>query len=501
MSEIMHDDAWEGFGTAGDDDVRQLLKALEAQAGVTDIADLQSVGALQPQSMEGTLALLTHSDKHITLWKDLPQSPAASTLEEYSAQTGYGQEGGWVGQMESPLESDPQAKRKYAVIKFLRQMWKVSDVSGIVSSIRDSEVWAKQAATMRALRTANRTMYSGDSDMVSEAIDGFEKTILNSGSPDHVIDLRGGTPTQTNFRIASELIMANYGSADGAAVYCSQGGMTTLDTVLENTGTSSAQRFLQGTVGAGGEMSMGFGIKNIFTSFGTLRPKVDIFIAGEYESKTVPKRPSTSNPEVLVEGKTSVRAPDSPALSVATSASAAGSKWDDADAVRPSNKTYGYRVAAGNRWGLSAACAAGDAGAVVVAGGKNTLTITPANTSVYPATYYEIFSEQVEDDADYKFVRRVKDSGAATTTFDDLNADIPGTTRMFILDLTSAGEMRSFTMRRLAPLHAKQYARIGEYKWGTLSMYLTPIYYAPLRFVMIKNVAVNVHSKSNLLEI
>lgn len=104
--------------------MQSLLKALEAQEGVTDIANLQSVGALQPQSLEGTLALLTFQEKHLTLFRDVPKSSAASTLEEYSVQTGYGQEGGFVQQMESPLEGDPSAKREFARIKFLRDMWK-----------------------------------------------------------------------------------------------------------------------------------------------------------------------------------------------------------------------------------------------------------------------------------------------------------------------------------------------------------------------------------------
>ena len=123
MSDLMNDpNAYSGYGEASQNDVHDLIKALEAQQGVTDIANLQSVGALQPQSLEGTLAKLTFSEKHLTLWRDIPKGVASSTLEEYSVMTGYGQEGGWVGQMESPLEGDPTGKRKFAETKFLRDM-------------------------------------------------------------------------------------------------------------------------------------------------------------------------------------------------------------------------------------------------------------------------------------------------------------------------------------------------------------------------------------------
>ena len=87
----------------------------------------------------------------------------------------------------------------------------------------------------------------------------FQKIIDNNGSTDHTIDLRGAVPTQATFRSVAELITANFGNAEGAGLYCSPGGMTTLDSVLENVGTSTAQRFLQGNVGSDGKMSLGLG--------------------------------------------------------------------------------------------------------------------------------------------------------------------------------------------------------------------------------------------------
>jgi hypothetical protein len=370
-----------------------------------------------------------------------------------------------------------------------------------VTTIKDSEVVAKQAAALRNLRNINRTLYSGDSTLIPEQIDGFETVIRGNGSSDHVKDLRGNIPNQNDFRELSELIVANYGQPDGAALYCSPGGMTTIDQILENVGSSTAQRFNQGQVGADGGISIGFGVKAINTSFGKLIPKTDIFIAGEYEGRGVPKRPNPTNPLTLVEGKTSDRAPDTPSIAVTTqAATVVDSQWA-ATGNRPAVKTYQYRVAAGNRFGLSQACAADDAGGDVVADGSNTVTITPAATSSFPASYYEIYSEAVEGSGDFRLVGRVADSGTATTAWVDLNARIPGTTNMFLLDLTSVGELRTFMLKRLAPMHSKEYARIGEYRWGTVNIYAAPLFYAPLRYAMLTNVAIGVQSKSNLLEV
>jgi len=451
--------------------------------------------------LEGTLALLTFQEKHLTLWRDIPKGTAYSTLEEFTVQTGYGQEGGWVGQMETPVEGDPTWKRKFAEVKFLRDLWKISDVSGLVTTIKDTEVAAKQAASLRLLREINRTLYSGDSTLNPTQIDGFETTIRNNGSADHVKDLRGAVPTQNDFRELAELITANYGNAQGAGVYCSPGGMTTIDQILENVGTNTAQRFTQGTIAGGGGLDIGWATTGINTSNGKLIPKVDLFIAGEYEARKVPKKPSPTNPETLIEGKTSVRAPDTPSQVVTVQgATVADSLWSDSDA-RASAKTYEYRISAGNRFGLSQASTASDAGANVVAAGSITATITPAPSSNFPATFYEIYSREKNTTGDFLFTERVVDSGAATTVYVDLNARIPGTTQMFVLDLTSIGEMRTFMLKRLAPLHSKEYARIGEYRWGSVNLYAAPLFYAPLRFTMLTNVKIGVKSKSNLLEV
>lgn len=497
---LASDDAWSGYGSSSQSDVQDLLKSLEAQEGITDIATLTSIGALQPQSLESTLALLTFQEKHLTLWKDIPKGTAYSTLEEYTIQTSYGQEGGWVGQMETPVEGDPNWKRKFANVRFLRDLWKVSDVAGLVTTIRDAEVASKQGASMRLLREINRTLYAGDSDFIPEQIDGFAKTIENNGSADHVKDLRGIIPGQQDFREMAELITVNYGNAQGAGLYCSPGGMTTLDQILENVGQNTAQRFTQGTIGPDGKISLGWATSVINTSFGQLQPKVDLFIAGEYEAKGVPKRINPSNPETTIEGKTSIRAPDTPDIAVAVQAATVpNSKWKDTD-TRASTKTYEYKAASGNRFGLSKASSASDAG-VVVEDGSITVTITPSGASNFAVTYYEIYSREKGTTGPFLFVKKIQDSGSPTTVFTDLNDDIPGTTRMFLLDLTTVGEMRTFMLKRLAPLHSKEYARIGEYRWGSVNLYCTALYYAPLRFTMLKNVPVGINSKSNLLEV
>jgi len=414
-------------------------------------------------------------------------------------QTGYGvSESSFLSQMETPLEADPYAKRAFAKMKYLREMWKVSDVSTIVKTIKSSDVWAKQSATMRLLRNAERSLYSGDESMIPEQWDGFEKTIRNNGSANHIRDKRGNSPVQEDFDYLAELITTNYGNANNAGLYCSPGGINTLAQILRSgTVSNTVQRVAQASVGADGNIAIGYGVNRIHTAFGTIIPKNDIFIAGEYESCGVPQVPTAGDPLVLSEGATSVRSPNMPTHAVTIQAPPQNSLW-----LGTGNRqagTYRYRVAAGNRFGLSQASAA-DAGSVVAVDGTLTITITPQG-GAFPATFFRIYAEPSAGSGNYYKLIDIAASGSNPVSYVDTNAKIPGTTKMFLLDLTSVGEMRNFALKRLAPYHSKAYSRIGEFAWGTCCLYATPAYYAPLRFAMLDNVGVGVQSKSPLLNV
>jgi hypothetical protein len=495
-------DLYNGFGISTDKEVQQLLKALEVTAGQsTDISTYNSATALQPQSLEDSLVLLTAQESHASLWKNVPKGSATSTLEEYSVQTGYGQQGGWVGQMETPEESDPNAQRKFGVMKFLRQQWKFSDVAGMVNSITPIETWAKQSSIQRLIRQANRSLYSGNSLLIPTEIDGFEYAIRTNGSSAHVIDMRGAIPTQDVFDNAGQLIMDNFGNPN-AKLFTSPAGLNTINNIMKNNGQNTTQRISQGQIGADGSISIGTKVKDIHTAFGTLELVSDIYIGSEYEAKTVSRVPNPSNPQTLVEGATSVRAPLTPVLTSVTpiSSPVAGSKWSTSGSGGRVAGAYRYRVQAKNQFGTSLATSASNA-ETVVSGGALDIVITPNPNSAYPATCFEVFSEAQPGTGVYLYTGSVASNGLAPVTFRDVNQKIPGTTCYFILDLTSTGTERTFLLKRLAPVFSQEFAKIGMYRWGVMNLYCVPQYYAPLRFVLIENVPVGVRSTSPLLNV
>jgi len=504
---------YEGLGTDQTtyEELQQLTKALEANEGVTDLANLRGFPALQPQSLEGTLAQLTFNDNHLTMWRDIPKSPARSTLEEYNTQSGYGQEGGYVSQLENPLEGDFVAKRNFALVKFIRSMWKVSDVSGMVQSTPSSaEVVNKTAATRRVMRTFEKSVFSGDSTIVPDSIDGLEVTIRANGSRDHVIDLRGGAVTQEALTNAAELIFANFGDPNNAKLYASPGGMNAISQILKANATDSGQRVIQASVGADGQIAVGYGVNRILTPFGNYVTRNTIMLASEYEGFSIPLVPQNGDAQNLIEGKTSERSPEIPTVAAAPSGVAsASSKWASSGESRLAGVAHRYIVVPVNKYGLGAGSAIATSSGNTVAGEGVEVTITPNPNGAWPATGFYILGEDGTPGTGTDLVARkrfrklgyIAANGTSAVTFTDFNAQIPGTTKMFLVDMTSQGDNRVLSASQLAPIYSKELAPIGMYRWGIVNFYLAMKYYAPLRMVMIENVPVTVQSTSPLLNI
>jgi len=485
------------FGTNRREELNQLLKALQANTGTTDVKQLTGGGALQLQSLESTLVVLTGSESNanfLRLWKNIPKDQAYSTIEEYTTQLGVGfGDFGWSGQMDLPDEADPIFKREVAFVKFIRKQWKVSDVATMVRSITDQEIIAKRSSLLNLLRTVNESLYWGDSDLIPEMIDGFEKVITQYTSPYHIIDARNGL-SESDFQNLAEIIVSNFGNVEGAVLYVSPGGMNAISNLI-----LPGQRFLLNQIGSDGKIAIGYGVDRIRTNYGTIIPQIDLSITAIYEGRGVPTIPDPSNPTNRIEGATSQNAPNTPTVSVTTSTGVPGSKWSSTSSIRPAGVAYRYRVAAGNKYGLSVASA--PVTATPANGGAVNINITRSATGNLP-TFYEIYSEKQSNSGVYRLLKRIPaNPSGPTTTFQDLNHDIPGTTRMFLLDFTSTGEQRACTLKRLAPALSQELAKIGPYRWGYTYLYLTPVYYAPLRFAMIKNVDVDILSASKYYDL
>ena len=478
------------YGEVGKEEINTLMKALQAQEGVTDISQLQGAGALQMQSLEGTLALLTFQEKHLKLYKDLGIQKAFSTLEEYSVQDGYGNgfDSGFVGQMENPEEQDAEMERKYAVIKYIRSMWRVSDVLQYTRVITNAEVINVQAAMMRVLRTTERQLFFGDSDKVPAAFDGIIPTVKNLASA-NVIDLRGATLTEYQLKLAAEMITANLGTP--SKFYGSLSVVSTLNNILDST----KQRIVQNEVG--GAFDLGHAISGMKTPYGNFPIEPDIFI--NPESQGVPTIKDPSNPGSFIEGATSTKAPATPSFTLTpVGATVSGSLWAGTGSGGAVAGAYQYRIVAINQYGKSMAAAAQSA--TVVASGSMSIAITSGG-GANVATAYEIYRETIPGSGKIMYLTTVKRSTGATTTYVDLNAELSGTSQAVLIDNTTVGELRTIALSQLAPMHRVSYAKIGPYQWGTVNFYAVPKYYAPAKMIVFKNVGISALIRSPLIDL
>lgn len=482
---------FEGYGEASLQETNELVKAIQASEGITDIAALTGGGALQVQSLETQLAMLTFQEKHIKFYKDIGVSKAFSTLEEYSVQDGYGHEGGFVGQLENPEEADPNFRREFAVVKYIRTLWKVADVLQYAKTISDAEVLAVQSAMMRALRQTEQTLFFGDSDMIPESFDGIVKTIKSKATSQHIFDLRGANINEYQLKQGAQLIGDNYGTP--THMYVSHGVQTTIDNILDY----SKQRINQEQVSLGsGLIALGHTVTQMRSAFGTFNFVPDIFI--NPEAQGVPMIKDPANPGLYIEGPTSAKSPATPTFTLTVNAPiVAGSKWKATGDGGAIAGTYNYRVVAINRYGKSQAAAAQSD--TVAASGSITIDITSGGGS-YAPTAYEIYRETTPGSGKIYYLTTVKVSGSPTN-YEDKNDDLSGTSVSLLVDNTSAGELRTMTLSQLAPMHKVEYAKIAPYRWGTVNFYVVPKWYTPLRYILFKNVGVAVQSKNPVIDL
>lgn len=478
--EMIRNNIWlEDFQSGSDsiNDVIKLQKAIIANDGQTDVSALRDGAALGRQSLEGTLVKVLWDMKHLVLWNKIAKLRAFATLEEYTVQDGYGQgTDGFQNQLDIPTEADPTLKRDFALIKYIRQVYRVGDVSNMVNNITSSEMLAIEAAMRRSLRIAEQNLWLGNSAARPNSWDGVYAKILKDGDPDNVIDLRGSAVDEASIRTAAEIITVNYGTPSD--LICSNSVKTSIDTLygpanyrIEQTNNPNV-------------LSIGHSITNFKTSFGNGLITPNIFL--NIEAKGVAKIKNAAG--VIVEGKTNPKAPDTPSFTLtANAAPQSGSKWKTSGDGGAIAGQYRYRVAAINDSGESAAAAAKQE--TVAEDGSITISITPAGTGE-AATGYRIYREPTPNSGagTERYMTEVAVAGSPTDVV-DLNDDLPGTGIAFMLDLTSSGSARSIAFKQLTPIYKQELARLDASKRGFVGLYGTPIFYAINKIVAIKNVA------------
>lgn len=450
-----------GFGSSSQGEVDELNKALSA--GYQN-PPLSGGSALRVESLEATLRVLTFSQQHIQLWRNIPKQAAYSTVEEYNVQTSYGGESGpFVREGELPQTQDASYERKTALVKFLGTQGEVTHPMTLVKPAHGNVIALEtQNRAIWLLERLERQLFDGRSDVIPEAFDGLFKQITDDSvaAAQNVLDMRNGPITEDSLEEGANLIVEAYGIPQ--ALYLAPRAKSDVSKQFYPRERTNLPAPVQGKVG--------ISVNSFESSAGEVVFRPDIFLRSG-KNNGVKSAPSSA---------TAARSPSAPTLAGANVAGPiTGSRFLAADIGN-----FIYQASAINRFGESAA---GTSAAVAInaAGDAVDVTITDGGGSD-GATGYNLFRTAVGGAAaTAQFITQVPRVGAAATTvFRDLNLALPGTSKAYMIQ----DNTQFYSFRQLAPMIKIPLATIAaSIRWMQL-LYGVPIIYSPRRAVIYTNI-------------
>jgi hypothetical protein len=373
----------DGFGQMAQNDVDELNKALgtgtagEAYGG----GQFADGSALRPESLEGTLKVVTATEKHIKLWKDINKIPAYNTVEEYNVLESYGGdkspffvEGGL------PEEEDSTYTRKTALVKFLGTTRVITHPATLVRTANGGDIVSREAhnGTLWLLQQMERSLFFADSALSALAFDGVMPQIVSNGG--HVVDMKGAPLSEKICEDASGMITDSYGFA--SKMYLTPTAHRDLSNIMFPRQRLSEKPSTDGYMGAP--------LKGFQSNGGTWLFEPDIFL-----------RPRGAAPATGAEG-----APAAPAWDGSTPAVVAASSTG----VGLSAASYKYQITSVNAKGESTPNEATTA-VVSSANSQVTLKFGRVNSGVI-AKSYRIYRDN--GDGKVLFMKEIADPGEGT---------------------------------------------------------------------------------------
>jgi len=413
----------------------ELQKALTAGYG-TDVSTLTGGSALRIQSLDKTMQATIQENKHFRLFNELAKTGAGATVDEWTEQSGVGGFLGGSTNTETGIinESTGAYARRVGQVKYLMTKRQVSLVSTLGQNIASSEAIEQQAGAKQLLTDAEYLSFEGDSAVVPTEFDGIYAQLLagvNAGQVDggNILDAQGQSLNSINLvnQAAAQVSRRdNFGTP--THLFMSQLVQQDFD-----TGLDPAFRVSLNNVPNGG-ISLGSPVVGIRTSWGDISANPDVFINDG--DQTVPFQVTYP---ALATANTGMK----PTVAIDASVSDAASQF-----TAPQGGNYYYLVTGLNANGQSDGVIT--AQTAVAAGKKVTLTITASAGG--QETGYAIYRSRqngTNAPSDFRLVTRVPKAGG-TTVYTDLNRDIPGTTKAYVLNLSPSDH--AINWRQLLPM-------------------------------------------------
>lgn len=207
----------QGFGNASAADVAELNKALNtgAYAQANGVGGQTNGAALQVESLENSLKVLTYSDKHVKFWKKIAKTPAYSTVEEYNQLVSYGSNsGGFLPEGMLPETDDSEYRRQVSFVKFLGTTREVTHPMTLVRSAHGDVIAREnQNGIQWLMKQLEHALFWGDSTLAAPGKEGVQFDGLNKLiDKENTYDCKGSELRDTDINYGAQMIIENYGT-------------------------------------------------------------------------------------------------------------------------------------------------------------------------------------------------------------------------------------------------------------------------------------------------
>jgi plastocyanin len=401
----------------------ELQKALTASNYETDVSQLTGGGSFGVQSLDTAMKTTIQDNEQFVLFNRLASTSATNIVDEYVRQNGVG---GFLGgstnsQMGVVRAAQGDYSREVGLVKFLMSMRQVGYVLNIGKNIVSATAVEERNGALQLLTDANYLLYHGNAAASPTQFDGIfaqldAEIAAGNMSGDVVIDMQGTKLDSVEPFSKVNVAVSGYGSwGRSTDVFLPNSVQNDL-----NMGLDPAYRW---TPGGGNTPQIGGHVEGIRLTNGTLKTSMDTFIHDE----SVPMvHPFEVTQSAIATANVGIK----PASLTGVAASDVSSQFTT---TRAGN--YYYAVEAIDAEGKGMTALTKSAQIAVAAGDKVTLTITQSAAAT--ETGYRVFRSKqggTNTTADFRLMKVVKKTGT-TTTYVDLNRDMPGTVSVPLLNL------------------------------------------------------------------
>jgi len=411
------------------DQVQELLKALTASNYETDVANLTNGGALGIESLDRVMKATVQEQEHFVLFKLLGQTNATNIVDQWVRKNNVGGHlgGSTNSQMGTVRGATGEYNREIGLVKFLMTLRQVGYVGQLVNNVADMTAEEEMNGSLQLMTDIEHLLFNGHADACPSEFDSIFRLLdkeLAAGtlSGDHVIDMQAAALTSVEPFTRIGAAVSKYGSWGKVT-----DTLLTLDVQTDlNNGIDPAFRWSAQPSNV--MLTLGTQVDGIRLQNGVLKTHQDTFLPYDDYPASKPFQVTWS----AIAAANDAYKPSAVDITVA----------DDTASqfTAPRAGNYYWAVAGIGPTGQGQSTVLASSQTAVAAGKKASVAIT-ASTGA-SETGYAIYRSRLNGTntpSDMRLVCVVAKSGA-TTTYVDLNRDIPGTTRIPLLNLSSAGD-------------------------------------------------------------